>query len=61
MLFVEEIGYGSVVKEQGRDGRLQELRYCDVILLKVLGDSGLILGQELSDCDIEEFRDGNVI
>ena len=60
-MLVEEIGYSSVVEEQGRDGRLQELRYRDVILLKVLGDSGLILGQELSDCDIEEFRDSDVI
>ena len=60
-MFVEEIGYGSIVEEQGRDGRLQELSYRNVILLKVLGDSGLILSQELSDCNIEEFRDSDVI
>ena len=58
---VKELGYGLVIKKEVRDGHLEELCDADVVLLEVLGDSGIISGKELSDSDIEEFGDGDIV
>jgi len=59
---LEELVAGLCIEQEVGDGQLKELRNRDVsVLLKILGDSGLIGGKELGDGHVQELRHGDVV